>query len=101
MFGFAPGEMLDLLSAGNSRRDNVDFGSGCIYSRHQTPVGDLSRQIVVLFLETERAGHAAAARIHFNNLVTGGFEHRCRRRRADERLLMAMSVQQNFLTAAV
>ena len=60
-----------------------------------------SRQIVVFFFKTEGAGHAAAAGVDFAHFVTGGFEHRDRRRGADKSFLMAMAVQQNFFAAAL
>jgi len=34
MLCLPPGEVFDLLAAGNSWRDDLDFGSGCIYGRH-------------------------------------------------------------------
>src|SRR5581483_10179252 len=96
-----PGQVMNLLSARDSRRDDLDGITGRFLRRRLAPIADLRRQIVVLFFEAEGARHAAAAGVDFTDVVAGGFEHRDRRRRADQRFLMTMSVQQYFFAAAV
>jgi len=90
--------MLDLLAAGDSWRDDFNVGGRRFDGRNETAIADFCRQIVVFFFKAEGTGHAAAAGVDFADFVAGGFEHRHRRRRADERFLVAVAVQQGFLS---
>src|SRR5512147_2937871 len=72
-------QMLDLLAAGNPRRDNFNFIACRSHSRRESAVADLGRQLVMFLFEAERSGHATAAGVDFADLVAGSFEHRdCR-----------------------
>ncbi len=75
--------MIDLLAAGNPRRDDFNVRRRSFDRRRQAAVADLDRQIVVLFFKAEGARHAAAAGVDFADFVAGGFEHGDGRRRAD------------------
>ena len=101
MFRGPSRQVMYLLSTRDSRCNDLDIIARSLHSRHQAPVTDLCRQIVVLFLETEGARHAAAAGINFIDFIACAFEHGDCRRGADQCFLMTMSVQQYFFSAAV
>src|SRR5262245_57768709 len=97
MLGPAAREMLDLLPARNARGHDLRLLRGRLDRRREPTVPERHRDVVVLALEAERAGHAAAARIDLLDLEPGPAECRYRGRRADERLLMAVAVEQRLL----
>src|SRR6516225_5389086 len=97
MLGAATCEMLDLLAAGDAGRHDLGLRGGGLDRRRQPPVAERDRDVVVLALEAERAGHAAAARVDLLDLEARPAERRDRRRRADERFLVAVAVQQRLL----
>ena len=90
MFGAPAGQMLDLLSAGDPRCDDLYLVAARLDCRNQPALTYFCGEIVMLFLEAEGAGHAAAAGVDFADFITGGFEHRYRGSRADERFLMTV-----------
>src|SRR5258705_13392687 len=98
MFRLSSRQVLDLLSARNPWGDILGFDADRFDGRREAAVADLRREIVMFFFKTEGAGHAAAARVDFTDFVASGFEHRGRRRGADQSFLMAVAMQQTLLT---
>src|SRR5947209_10319872 len=96
MLGAAAREMLDLLTAGDTRRDDLRLRGGGLHRGRQPAIAERDRDVVVLALEAERTGHAAAARVDLFDLEPGPAERRDRGRRADERLLVAVAVEERF-----
>src|ERR1700730_17975814 len=94
MPGAPSGQVLDLLAAGDSRSDDRRVGGRGLYGRGQAPVAQRHRDVVVLLLEAEGARHAATAGAYLADLVSRPRERRHRRRRADERLLVAVAVEE-------
>ena len=87
--------MLDLLPARNAVRHNVHVRPGAFYRREQTLPTDVHRQLVMLRLVAERAGHATAPRGDLTHFVSWRQpQQRQRRRGADQRLLMTVAMQQ-------
>src|SRR5262245_36155476 len=95
MLGPTTGQVIDLLSARDSRRHDLGGGGLGLHSRHQSPVAHGDRDIVVLFLEAEGAGHPAAARIDLGDLEAGPTKNRDRGSRAHDRLLVTVPVQKS------
>jgi len=71
-----------------------------LHGRRQSAVAERDRDVVVLALEAERAGHAAAARIHLGDLESGPAERRDGRPGAHERLLVTVAVEQRLPAVA-
>src|SRR6266446_3483700 len=99
VLGLPSGEVLDLLAAGDPRRDQDDVGAGRTHGGRQAPVAEPDRDVVVLALEAERPCHPAAARVHLRHLVARPPEGGDRGRRAHERLLVAVAVEQRLPVA--
>ena len=68
MLGAPAGQVLDLLATRDARRDDLGVGGGRLHGRRQPAVAERDRDVVVLPLEAERAGHAAAARVDLAHL---------------------------------
>ena len=64
-------EMLDLEPAGESRRDDDSTGSSLSHGRQQSLLAHQPRDLVMLALVAERAGHAAAAGVEVDHLRPG------------------------------
>src|SRR5882672_6804498 len=88
--------MLDLLAAGDAGRDDLGVGGGGLHRGRQPQIAERDRDVVVLALEAERAGHAAAARVDLLDLESGPAKRRDRRRGPDERLLVTMPVEERL-----
>src|SRR5262244_3474168 len=67
----APGKVIDLLATGNAWRDDLGGGRFGLDGGNESSVPDRHRDVVVLRLETEGAGHPAAARIDLGHLEAG------------------------------
>src|SRR5215467_591536 len=96
MAGRPAGPVGDLLAAGNPGcRDDRVTGFRAD-RREQAELADPHGQLVVLRLEAERAGHAAAARVHLADLGAGD---RAQQRHggggAGDRLLVTVPVEQD------
>src|SRR6266536_685863 len=87
-------EMLDLLAARDTGRDDFRIGGRGLDGRREAPAAQRHREVVVLFLEAERSRHAAAARVHLAHLVACPGERGHRGRRANHGLLVAVPVEQ-------
>src|SRR6267378_3976038 len=96
MLGAAAREMLDLLAARDAGGDDLGLRGSGLHGGRQPTVAERDRDVVVLALEAERAGHAAAARVDLLDLESRPAERRDRGCRADERLLMAVPVKQRL-----
>src|SRR5512145_1463917 len=96
MLRAATGQMLDLLATGNAGRDDLGLREGRLHCGRQPAVAECHRDFVMLALEAERPGHAAAARVDLLDLESRPAQHPDRRRRADERFLVAVAVQQRL-----
>src|SRR5438309_6079971 len=94
MLGAAAREMLDLLTAGDTGGDDLRLRGGGLHRGREPTIAERDRDVVVLALEAERAGHAAAARVDFLDLESRPAKRRDRGRGADERLLVAVPVEQ-------
>jgi hypothetical protein len=88
--------VLYLLSAGNTcRRDDCVLRLGPD-GREEAELADAHGQFVVLHLEAERAGHAAAPGVNFDDVGTRDAAKQGHRRRGTrDRLLMAVAVEQD------
>ena len=71
-------------------------GVGGVDRREEALLADLARDLVVLGLVAERSGHAAAAGAAFGAPATGRLQDRHRRRHADQRLLVAVAVEEHL-----
>ena len=71
-----------------------------LHGRRQPPVAERDRDVVVLALEAERAGHAAAAGVDLAHLVARPRQRVHRRRGAHDGLLVAVAVQQRLARRA-
>src|SRR5882724_778785 len=96
MLGAATGQVLDLLPARDAGRDDLGFRGGGLHGGRQASIAERDRDVVVLALEAERAGHAAAAGVDLLDLEARPAERRDRGRRADERLLMTVPMEQRL-----
>src|SRR5712692_6726662 len=96
----AAGEVLDLLAARDAWRDHDGVRRRRLHGGRQAAVPERDRDVVVLALEAERARHAAAARVHFGDLEAGPRERGDGRRRAHQRLLVAVAVEQRLPAVA-
>ncbi len=97
MLGPAAGQMLNLLAARDPGRDDLGLRGGGLHRGRQPTVSERDRDVVVFALEAERAGHPAAARVDLLDLEARPAERCDSGRRADERLLVAVPVEQRFL----
>src|SRR5262245_27337378 len=88
------GEMLDLLPARDAGGHDLGLGVRRLDGGGQPSIPEGDRDVVVLCLEAERSGHAAAARVDLAHLEPGPLERGDRRARADHGLLMAVPVEQ-------
>ena len=92
----APGAVRDLLPAGDAGRGEQRSPALGLDRGEQAQPADVHGQVVVLGLEPERAGHAAAAGVDLVDLGPGDAPQQGDGRgRADERLLVAMAVEQD------
>jgi hypothetical protein len=92
--------MFDLLAAGYPGSNDYDFITGCSDGGREAAVANGKRKIVVLLFETERAGHAAAARIDFADFEACRSQNGNGRHRSNQSPLMAMTVEQRFASVA-
>src|SRR5437870_8871773 len=86
--------MLDLLAARHPGGDDLGAGGRGGHGGRETPASEGDRDVVVLLLEAEGARHPAAAGIHLADLVPRPLERGHGGRRAHERLLVAMAVEE-------
>ena len=92
MEGLAARPVADLLAAGGAGRDDVALGGAD--RREEDALAHAHGDVVVLALVAEQAGHAAAAAVErLHGRPRRELERADRRRRADERLLVAVRVQ--------
>src|SRR5215471_114818 len=98
MLGAPAGQVLDLLAAGDALRDDLGLGGRGLHCECQPAIAQGDRDIVVLALEAERARHPAAARVDLLDLEPRPAKRGDRRARPDERLLVAVAVQERLLT---
>src|SRR5258706_1983618 len=96
MLGPPAGQVLDLLATGDAGRDDLRLGRRGLDGGRQPAVAERDRDIVVLALEAERAGHPAAARVDLRDLEAGPAERRDGRRPAHERLLVTEALDQRL-----
>src|SRR5215470_1116502 len=87
-------KMLDLLPAGDAGSDHFRVAGRRLHRGGEAPAAQRHRDVVVLLLEAEGAGHATAAGIGLAHLVARPAEGGHRRRGADHRLLMAMTMEE-------
>src|SRR5687768_14220767 len=91
-----PRALRDLLTARYARRGDDRVGRRGTDGRKEPHAADLERQVVVLALEAERPGHAAAAGVHHLDHRT---RHVPQQRDAagdrTSRLLMAVTMKQD------
>src|SRR5262245_18135500 len=97
MLGAPARQVLDLLAAGDAGRDDLGLGGRGLHRGRQPAIAERDGDVVVLALEAERSGHAAAAGVDLLDLEARPAKRRNRGRRADERLLVAMAVEQRLL----
>src|SRR5438552_3166581 len=91
------GEVGDLVPAGKSGGHDQTTGGALSNGRQESPFADRPRNVVVLVLVSERAGHPATAAVEIGDGVPRDLRQEAHgRSRADQRLLMAMGVQQNL-----
>src|SRR5262249_3459171 len=69
--GAPAGEMLDLLAARNTGRDDERVGMRRLHRGSQPAVAEGNGDVVVLTFEAEGPGHAAAAGIDFADVIAG------------------------------
>src|SRR5713226_10434469 len=86
--------MLDLLAARDAGGDDLGARRGGGHGRRETPAAEGDRDVVVLLLEAEGPRHPTAAGIHLADFVARPLEGGHRGRRADRRLLMAVTVEE-------
>src|SRR5262249_32449840 len=90
-------QILDLMTTGCAGRGHDRFGR-FLQRRQKSEVGDWHTQTVMLALEAERAGHAAATAVQHCHVE---FRHEsqrcCRAAGAEQRFLMTMAVKQALL----
>src|SRR5262249_27517579 len=56
VLGSAPGQMLDLLAAGDAGRNDLGIGRGGLHRGSESPIAEGDRDVVVLPLEAEGSG---------------------------------------------
>src|SRR5438552_5822459 len=71
MLGTPRGEVLDLLAARDAGGDDRRGGVRRLDSGGETAIAERDGEVVVLALEPERAGHAAAAGIDLADVIAG------------------------------
>src|SRR4051812_39569988 len=90
------GPLHDLLAARHPGRCDDRFGGCRLHGREEAHAANKERPIVMLALEAERTGHAAAAGVeHRDRRTRDAAQERdapCRRRR---RLLMAVAMKED------
>src|SRR5712692_9032073 len=96
MLGPATRQVVDLLAARHAGRDDVRVGGRRLDGGREPPIAEPGGDLVVLALEPERPGHAAAAGVDFGHVEAGPLERGDRRRRTDHRLLMAVAVEERL-----
>src|SRR5438034_10777019 len=92
--------MLDLLAARDPGRHDHGVSRRRLDGGDQPPAAERDGDVVVLPLEAERARHPAAPGVDLLHPEARPRERRDRRPRADERLLVAVAVQERAPTAA-
>src|SRR3954452_16670154 len=91
-----PDAVADLLAARDAGGRDEGVRGGRAEGGEQPLLADLHRQVVVLCLEAERARHPAAAGVELGDLrPRDALEQRDGRRRARERLLVAVAVEED------
>src|SRR5262245_23651299 len=86
--------MLDLLSARNTRRDDLDIRRLRQHGGRQTSLAQSYRNVVMLFLESEGTRHSATARICFNDFKISPSKNGDSRADAHHSFLMTVAVKQ-------
>src|SRR5262245_15587681 len=97
MLGAPPRQVLDLLAAGDAGRDDLGLGGRGLHRGRQPAIAERDRDVVVLAFEAERARHAATARVDFLDLEPRPSKRCDRRTGPDQRLLVAVAVQERLL----
>src|SRR5437016_13574449 len=92
--------MLDLLAARDAGRRDHGVRGCRLDGGDQAAIAERDGDVVVLALEAERARHPAAPGVDLFHAEARPPERRDRRARADERLLMAVAVQEHPPAAA-
>src|SRR5262245_8498571 len=69
--GPATGQMLDLLATGHPGGDDLGVRGRGFHRWRQSPVAQPNRDVIVLLLEAEGSGHAAAPGIDLTHLEAG------------------------------
>src|SRR6185369_18063481 len=88
--------LLDLLPAAEAVGDDERVARRRAHRRQQHPLADAHRDLVVVAIEAERAGHAAAAGVELLEVETDLLQHRLFRLELHDRLVMAMSLYDGF-----
>ena len=94
MAGAAAGEVLDLLSAGDSHDRYPGVGSG-LEGRSQNPLEGCFRILEMLLLESERSGHAAARSRYQLGVEPGTLEEGQRQAGIGLGLLLTVAVEED------
>src|SRR5688572_33459387 len=84
MFSASASAMADLLPARNASGRDYCIGGCGADSREQPHFSDLHRKVVMIALEAEGTGHAAASGVEHRHARAGNFLEKpdCRRQRA-------------------
>src|SRR5262249_61713476 len=91
VLGAAAGEMRDLLPARDARRDDLGLGRSRADGGGEPAIAEGHRDIVVLLLEAEGAGHPATPRVDLADLEARPPERFHRRPRPGEGLLVTVA----------
>src|SRR5438477_12182663 len=92
--GPAARRLLDLFPAAEAVRQNHGFGPCLADFRNQGALGNLLRNVVFFAFESERAGHAATARVQDPVVELSAVEHLSFGARIENSMLMAMNLDQ-------
>ena len=97
MLGLIAGAVLYLLAAGYALGHHQEVALLSADGWKQHLLSDFEGDVVVLLLESEGAGHAAAARLYLRDIASwDGTEQLHGGLRSHERLLVAVALQQDF-----
>src|SRR3712207_2111049 len=94
MDGAASGGMGDLVAAAGAGGDDDCLVRRGPNGREQDSLAVAQRQVVVLALVAEGAGHTAAATVDLAGLQSAGPQHGERRGSGGQRLVVAVAVQE-------
>src|SRR5690349_3187855 len=96
MEGLAAGELGDLLAAGEAIGDDERVGAGAADGGQERALSDPNRDVVVVLLETEGAGHAAAAGVEDFEVEAEAAQERFLGVHRQDSLLLAMALDEGF-----